>query len=60
MPLFDVDVKGALKLKSIYGRSMKTIFIMPPSVEELRKGSSSEERTAWRRSMNVSLSLNLK
>lgn len=37
MPLFDVDVKGALKLKSIYGRSMKTIFIMPPSVEELRK-----------------------
>ena len=37
MPLFDVDVKGALKLKSIYGRSMKTIFIMPSSVEELRK-----------------------
>lgn len=37
MPLFDVDVKGALKLKSIYGRSMMTIFIMPPSVEELRK-----------------------
>lgn len=37
MPLFDVDVKGALNLKSIYGKSMKTIFIMPPSVEELRK-----------------------
>ena len=37
MSLFDVDVKGALKLKSIYGRSMMTIFIMPPSVEELRK-----------------------
>lgn len=37
MPLFDVDVKGALKLKSIYDRSMKTIFIMPPSVDELRK-----------------------
>ena len=37
VPLFDVDVQGALKLKAIYGRSMKTIFIMPPSVEELRK-----------------------
>ena len=37
MPLFDVDVKGALNLKSIYGKSMKTIFIMPPSVEELHK-----------------------
>ena len=37
MPLFDVDANGASKLKSIYGRSMKSIFIMPPSVEELRK-----------------------
>lgn len=49
MPLFDVDVKGALKLKSIYGRSMKTIFIMPPSVEELRnrleqRGTDSMEK----------------
>ncbi|MCH5174544.1 MAG: guanylate kinase [Prevotellaceae bacterium] len=37
MPLFDVDANGASKLKSIYGRNMKSIFIMPPSVEELRK-----------------------
>lgn len=37
IPLFDVDVKGAVRLKAIYGSSMKTIFIMPPSVEELRR-----------------------
>lgn len=49
MPLFDVDVKGVLKLKSIYEKSLKTIFIMPPSIEELRKrlerrGTDSKEK----------------
>lgn len=43
MPLFDVDVNGALKLKSIYGRSMKSIFIMPSSDEELCKKTEQQD-----------------
>ncbi|HOO99421.1 MAG TPA: guanylate kinase [Bacteroidales bacterium] len=35
--LFDVDVKGGLNLKSIFGNNALSIFIMPPSVEELEK-----------------------
>ncbi len=35
--LFDVDVKGGLKLKSIFGDRALAIFVMPPSVEELRR-----------------------
>jgi len=35
--LFDVDVKGGVKLKSIFGDKSKSIFIMPPSVDELEK-----------------------
>jgi len=37
MVLFDVDVKGALNLKKIYGSSCLAIFIEPPSFEVLRK-----------------------
>lgn len=33
--LFDVDVKGALNIKKIYPGAA-SIFIMPPSIEELR------------------------
>lgn len=33
--LFDVDVKGAISLKSKFGNRSIAIFIMPPSVEEL-------------------------
>ncbi len=33
--LFDVDVKGGIKLKKISGNKAISIFIMPPSVEEL-------------------------
>ena len=35
--LFDVDVKGGLRLKSIFGDRALAIFIMPPSIEELRR-----------------------
>ncbi len=35
--VFDVDVKGGLKLKSIFGEKALAIFVMPPSIEELEK-----------------------
>lgn len=34
--IFDVDVRGGIKLKSIFGNQALSIFIMPPSVEVLR------------------------
>lgn len=34
---FDVDVKGGLSLKKIFGNRALAIFVMPPSVEELRR-----------------------
>ncbi len=47
-PLFDVDVKGGINLKKIFAGRALAIFIMPPSVEELRsrltqRGTDSEE-----------------
>ena len=36
IPLFDVDVKGGINLKKIFGDSALALFIMPPSVEELK------------------------
>lgn len=35
--IFDVDVVGGLRLKSIFGEAALSIFVMPPSVEELRR-----------------------
>jgi len=35
--LFDVDVKGGINLKHILGDKATSIFICPPSVEELRR-----------------------
>lgn len=35
--LFDVDVMGGMNLKRIFGDKACSIFIMPPSVEELRR-----------------------
>ena len=35
--IFDVDVMGGINLKKIFGDNASSIFIMPPSVEELRK-----------------------
>ena len=35
--LFDVDVKGGLNLKRILGDKAVSVFICPPSIEELRR-----------------------
>ena len=35
--IFDVDVKGGINLKNIFGHKAISIFIMPPSVMELEK-----------------------
>lgn len=35
--LFDVDVVGGINLKRIFGDEALSLFIMPPSVEELRR-----------------------
>ena len=35
--LFDVDEKGGVNLKSIFGEKALAVFVMPPSVEELRR-----------------------
>ena len=35
--LFDVDVKGGVRLKEIFGDAALSIFVMPPSIEELRR-----------------------
>lgn len=35
--LFDVDVMGGINLKRIFGEDACSIFIQPPSVEELRR-----------------------
>ncbi len=35
--LFDIDVKGGIHLKNIYGTKAIAIFIMPPSLKELEK-----------------------
>lgn len=34
--LFDVDVKGGVRLKKIFGEQALSVFVMPPSIEELR------------------------
>ena len=35
--IFDVDVMGGINLKNIFGENACSIFIMPPSIEELQK-----------------------
>lgn len=35
--IFDVDVKGGLNLKRIFGKEALAVFIQPPSIEELRR-----------------------
>ena len=49
MILFDVDVNGAMAIKSNYSDNTYTIFILPPSLDDLKKrliqrGSETEER----------------
>ncbi len=51
--VFDVDVKGGINLKGKFGSNALSIFIQPPSVEELRRrlekrGTDSEEEIAKR------------
>lgn len=46
--LFDVDVKGGINLKHIFGERAMSLFIAPPSIEELSRrlhgrGDTSEE-----------------
>ena len=46
--VFDIDVKGGINLKRIFGKEALAIFIAPPSVEELSRrlhgrGDTSEE-----------------
>lgn len=37
VPLLDIDVYGAMKVKSLYGAQVLTIFINPPSIQSLRE-----------------------
>jgi guanylate kinase len=51
--LFDVDVKGGINLKKIFGSDSIAIFIMPPSVEELenrlvKRGTETPEKIKMR------------
>ncbi len=51
--VFDVDVKGGLNLKRIFGNEALGVFIQPPSIEELERrlrgrGTDSEEMIAKR------------
>ena len=53
IPLFDVDVQGGINLKKIFGDDALSVFIMPPSVEELRnrlvrRGTDTPEQIAMR------------
>ena len=46
--MFDVDVKGGVNIKKIFGEKAFTVFIMPPSLEVMEKrlrarGTDSEE-----------------
>ena len=48
-PLFDVDVVGGQTLKSVFGDSALSIFVMPPSIEalELRlRGRGTEDEAS--------------
>ncbi len=35
--IFDVDVKGGISLKKYFGEQALSVFIMPPSIEELER-----------------------
>lgn len=35
--LFDVDVKGGVHLKNLFGENALSVFVMPPSIEELER-----------------------
>ena len=35
--IFDVDVKGGINIKKYFGAQALSVFVQPPSIEELRK-----------------------
>ncbi len=35
--MLDIDVKGGVRVKEMFGDDALSIYIMPPSVEELRR-----------------------
>jgi guanylate kinase len=37
VPLLDIDVKGAIHIQRQYPESLLTLFVEPPSIEELKK-----------------------
>ncbi len=46
--VFDIDVQGAMNLKKFFGTNAVSVFVTPPSIEELRRrlvtrGTDSEE-----------------
>jgi guanylate kinase len=48
VPLLDIDIKGAIHVKQQYPQNCLTIFVEPPSVDELKKrllsrGTETEE-----------------
>ena len=48
VPLLDIDVKGAIHIQQQYPKSLLTLFIEPPSIEELKRrlrsrGTETEE-----------------
>ena len=43
--VFDVDVKGGVNIKKYYGDEALSLFIQPPSVEELRLAKAEYELT---------------
>jgi guanylate kinase len=51
--VFDIEVKGGMRLKALYGNHAKSFFIAPPSIEELHKrligrATDSEDKIAER------------
>ena len=53
IPLFDLDVQGGINLKKIFGERALSLFIMPPSMDELRsrlvkRGTDSPEKIEMR------------
>jgi guanylate kinase len=51
--LLDIDVKGALNVKRIYGDDALVVFIAPPSMDELQRrlegrGTESEDSLSTR------------
>lgn len=53
LPLFDVDVQGGVNLKKIFGARALAIFIMPPTIDELKtrlikRGTDTEEQIKMR------------